>query len=476
MIQDKAQSVENGRVFFKGVRVHGWTNMLQETIAFDALSPRQEAGPCAPGSASDIASGLVGSLRDLGFAPGLLEGGTGITAGGAEIQVWPRQTLRSDTATEHFLRRLAGLIYDDVPVTLSLKELGPDDCGIDVLERFCLSIRRFLGADRALLSQVGLSLHSHQIPMQAYLLVSRTLLGSGPRYVILDSLQMKHHKDSRVQEVTEKNWSFLWRQRDFENRMLPAYGAGVRTGCPLLGDEAAEALLPLHGIQVPAGSAWLPIGVNLPHFADDKGQIDWPLLQSALESCIDLGDQLLDVINWPTACQRSDALLNRRLAIVVSGVGDLVRLHGNDPGCLKCLQWVDAIMKRVRKTLWDRSHVIAGQTGLLPALARADPSAGLCDHSHRQNWQRRWHLALASSAVRHRNLLVMSPYSVLPEGGEESDRFIDLLPILVHADAYAFAGQPRLSGWNLGHFKRFHTRAWAVMQQLNARPLNAAGV
>ncbi len=450
--------------------------MLQETIAFDAPSPRQGLSPRTPGSASDIASGLVGSLRDLGLTPGLLDAGTGITAGGADLQVWPQEVLRSDTATEHFLRRLAGLIYDDVPVTLSLKELGPDDSGIEVLDKFCSSIRSFLGADKALLSRVGLSLHSHQIPMQSYLLISRTLLGSGPRYVILDSLQMKHHKNSRIQEETEKNWSFLWRQRELENRLLPAYGAGVRTGCPLLGDEAAEALLPQHGIQVPAGSAWLPIGLNLPHFADDKGQIGWPMLQSALETCIDLGDQLLDVLSWTTACQRSDALLNRRLAIVVSGVGDLVRMHGNDPGCLKCLQWVDGIIRRVRKTLWDRSHVIAGQTGILPALARSDPSGGLCDHSHRQNWQRRWHLALANSAVRHRNLLVMSPYSVLPEGGEDTARFTDLLPILVHADAYAFEGQPRLSGWNIGHFKRFHTRAWAVMQQLNARSLIAAGV
>jgi len=450
--------------------------MLQEIIAFDALSATQEVRPCTPGSATDIVSGLVCSLRDLGLTPGLLTSTTGMTAGGADLPVWPREIGQSDTATEHFLRRVAGPVHDNVPLTLSLKELGPDDSGIEVFENFCSSIRSFLGADKALLSNIGLSLHSHQIPLQAYLLISRTLLGHGPRYVILDNLQMKHHKNSRVQEETEKNWSFLWRQRHLENPLVAAYGAGVRTGCPLLGDEAAQAVLPLHGIQVPTGSAWLPIGVHLPRFADEKGQIGWPLLQSALESCIDLGDQLLDVLSWTTACQRSDALLNRRLAIVVTGVGDLVQMHGNDPGCLECLQWVDEIIKRVRKTLWDRSHVIAGQTGLLPALARSDPSGGLCDHSHRQNWQRRWHLALASSAVRHRNLLVMSPYSVLPEGSEDTAGFTDLLPILAHADAFAFAGQPPLDSWNIGQFKRFHTRAWAVMQQRNGRSLIAAGV
>jgi len=450
--------------------------MLQETIVFDALSPRQLVDGCTPGSATDIASGLVDSLQDLGLEPGLLRSAAGITAGGADLQAWPQEIGLCETATEHFLRRIAEPVQDGVPVTLSLKELGPDEAAIDALESFCSVIRQFFGGDKTRLSRIGLSLRSHQIPLQAYLLISRTLLGSGPRYVVLDSLQMKHHENSRVQEETEKNWSFLWRQREIERPLLPAYGSAVRTGCPLLGDEAAEAVLPAYGLQVPAGSAWLPIRLHLPRFADDKGQVGWPLLQSALESCIDLGDQLLDVLSWTTACQRSDAMLNRRLAIIVSGIGDLVQLHGNDPGCLKCLQWIDGIMRRVRKILWDRSHVIAGQTGLLPALARSDPSGGLCDHSHRQSWQRRWHLAVASSAVRHRNLLVMSPYSVLPEGCDDTSGYADLLPVLSHADAFAFDGQPALRGWNIGHFRKFHTRAWAVMQQQNARSLIAAGV
>ncbi len=225
--------------------------MLQESIAFDVLSPRQEEAHCTPGSATDIASGLAGSLQDLGLTADLLKSGNGITAGGADLQVWPQEIRRCDVAMEHFLNRLAGVLYDGVPVTLSLKELGPDDDGIEDLEILCSAVRGFLGADKALLSKIGLCLHSHQIPLQAYLLISRTLLGSGPRYVILDSLQMKHHKNSRVEEETEKNWSFLWRQRDLGVPLLPAYGAGVRTGCPLLGDEAAEAVTPLHGIQVP---------------------------------------------------------------------------------------------------------------------------------------------------------------------------------------------------------------------------------
>jgi hypothetical protein len=450
--------------------------MLQETIAFDAGRPGEDPGRCTPGSATDIAAGLVSTLRGLGVETDLIRSGAGMTAGGADIQVWPGELDRSDTATEHFLRRVAALVHDSIPVTLSLRELGPGDSAIEVLERFCRNVRRALDADSASMNRIGLSLHSHQIPLQAYLLISRNLLGHGSRYVLLDGLQMQHHKQARVQEETEKNWLFLWRQRQLEYGLMPAYGAGVRTGCPLLGDEAAGAILPRHGVQVPAGSAWLPVGLHLPRFADDKGHIAWKELESALENLIDIGDRLLDVLSWATPCQRSDAWLNRRLAVVVTGLGELVQNRGNDPTCLKCLQWVDGIVRRVRKTLWDRSHVIAGQAGLLPALVRADPSGGLCDHTHRENWQRRWRLALARSAVRHRNLLVMSPYSVLPDSSDNMTGFADLLPVLSHADAYSFAGQPPLGAWNIGHFRTFHTRAWAVMQRRNARSLVAAGV
>lgn len=448
--------------------------MLQKSIALDAPACRQGRGRSPAGSATDLALHLSSQLRGLGLEPGLLRGGSGMTAGGVDLQVWPRELARSGIATEHLLGRVTELVEDGVPVTLTLRQPGAGDGGVEILEELCARIGDFMGADRA--SKVGLSLHSHQMPLQAYLLISRTLLGGGPRYVILDSLQMQHHREERVQDETERNWSFLWRQRASAASLVPAYGAGVRTGCPLLGDEAAQGILPQHGMQVPAGSAWLPIGLHLPRFADDEGRVDWPLLQGTLESCIDLGDQLLDFLSWPTAGQRTDAWLNRRLAVLVTGAGDLVRRRGADPTSLECLQWVDETVLRVRKTLWDRSHVIAAQTGVLPALERSDPSGGLGNKSHRLDWQRRWRLALASSAVRHRNLVVMSPYSVLPGKGRAAAAYTDLLPVLRHADAYAFADRPPLDGWNVKEFRGFHTRAWAVMQRRYGRSLVAAAV
>jgi hypothetical protein len=96
--------------------------------------------------------------------------------------------------------------------------------------------------------------------------------------------------------------------------------------------------------------------------------------------------------------------------------------------------------------------------------------------ARRNDWHRRWRRALANSAVRHRNLLVLSPYSVLPAADHSVIDLIDLLPALHHADAFSFAN-PRSDGCrNADEFATFHRRAFAVMQRRNAASLIAAGV
>ena len=64
--------------------------MLQKATAFDALPARQQTDRRTPGSVTGIARSLVASLRGLGLRPGLLPDESGVTAGGADLQVWPR--------------------------------------------------------------------------------------------------------------------------------------------------------------------------------------------------------------------------------------------------------------------------------------------------------------------------------------------------------------------------------------------------
>ena len=350
------------------------------------------------------------------------------------------------------------------------------DAATASLEAVCQRVRQAVADSGLQVGAIATSIHSHQVPLQAYLLICTVLLGRGPHYVILDSLELQHHVCEQVQREAERIWAFLWQQRGSDDRLMPAYAAAVRTPCPLLSDEATGGVLPGRGIQVPDGSAWVPIDLPLPHFADNEGELSWVALNHAIATCVDVGEQLLDLLCWSDAEQRHDVRHNRRLAVSVSGIGDLVLRRQADPADLECLRWLSQTIDRIHAEFWSRSKLMAAERALLPALVQSDPSSRWDDAQHRSDWHARWRKALENSAVRHRNLLVMSPYSVLPAATENRVGFIDLLPVLEYADAFSFADPPAFSGWNIKEFKHFHRRAWAIIQRQKSASFVAAGV
>ena len=184
----------------------------------------------------------------------------------------------------------------------------------------------------------------------------------------------------------------------------------------------------------------------------------------------------MDRLHWSQAGQLSDARQNRRLAISVTGLGDLILPRGLDPQDLDALRWLSAIVMRIRKILWHHSGQMARKYGCLPALCRSDPSNGWDDSAHRESWRHHWRIALEKSAVRHRNMLVLSPYSVLPSDGSCDAAYTDLLPAIACADAWSFADVPQAGNWNLSEYKTFHRRAWAVIQGRKTGTFVAAGV
>jgi hypothetical protein len=418
---------------------------------------------------------LVAGLAERRVSMRRVSCAAGTTAGGVTLPVPVGALRQSFMATEQLLRHVTMLVSEAVPVTLALGSLGEGDKAINALEDFCAALKRALSAENLPASDIGLSLAAHTMPLQAFLLVGTAVLGEGPRFALLDSLQMRHHDDRRLQEESEQNWSFLWRRRAASPALVPAYATSVTTRCPLLEHEEAGAVLPELAIQVPAASAWLPLEVNLRDFSDGRGRLAWDGLQHALRGCVHLGDRMLEQLAWPEAAQRTDAWLNRRLAVCVSGIGDLVVERGADPTDLRTLQWLDRLMLRISEVLWSRSQALARKIGPLPALAHADPTTGTRSIARKKDWHLRWRRALASSAVRHRNLLVLSPYAVLPSADHAVGDFIDLLPALHHADAFSFAN-PRSEGCrSADEFATFHRRAFAVMQRRNAASLIAAG-
>jgi hypothetical protein len=319
----------------------------------------------------------------------------------------------------------------------------------------------------------ALCVPSHQLPLDEYLAATDGGQAAGTRYVYCDSLQMRVHRDRRVQDRTDANWRAIWRSRLSRRRLAPVYGGFVRSACPLLADEAAAAVLPLSGLNAPLRSAWLPLELDLGGFADDTGQLDLVALRVALDEAVPLADVLLGRRRWASTAQRGDAAENRRLALTVAGIGDLVKRRGQNPAELDCLRELHAELRAVRNAVDEASAREARRSGPLPALSL--PPREWLTGAHGEQWRQRFEAARRRAAVRHRNLLAMSPYSVLPAGSACDPAFADLLPLLAFADAWAFADPPDFRNWNLSQFKYFHTRARAIIQASQVTARIAAG-
>ncbi|MGH8221501.1 MAG: hypothetical protein ACREQZ_00875, partial [Woeseiaceae bacterium] len=245
----------------------------------------------------------------------------------------------------------------------------------------------------------------------------------------------------------------------------PVYGERVRSTSPLLSDEKTASVLPALAMPVPERSAWLPVELRLPRYCDARGQLQLPALRRALHSCLGQSEVLAGACSWPLGRQAADQRDNNRLAMLVTGIGDLVLEHRMDPASIACLRWIEGLVRTLRDELRQCSRDLARESGPVPALAESDPAAAWPDPGHRENWRRRWREALESQAVRHRNLLVMSPYAVLPRGRKANAPYTDLLPVLALADAVSFRHPPGFDGWNIKEFSHFHRRAWAVLHR-----------
>jgi hypothetical protein len=450
------------------MEVHGRTKMLQEIN----MPPRQLRSPDSASpeiTDNDPGPALIEQLTLLGFDVPAFCGTRHDVAGGVPMRISVRELLRSGAGHGGVMNDIQALLEARTPLVLSLTDLGRGDEAIHNLQRLCESLRATVSTHESFGDNLGLCIYSHQVPLESFQVLSRSIPGDGPRYVLLDSLQMMRHCDPLVRAETDSIWSFLWRQRQAAAPMLPAYGAIVRSGCPLLADEVAASVLPVSGVQVPQDSAWLPMRLSLPKFASDAGEIRWERLLPALAGGVELAETLFDRLHWQRAGQGADARLNRRLALSISGLGELVARRGCDPRDFGSLKWLSTVVARIRRTLWHRSGRLAQSSGCLPSICDSDPSRGWPDNMRRDDWRRRWQAALEKSAVRHRNMLVLSPYSVLPAGAACNAAYTDLLPVIACADAWSFAGAPAFADWSLQDFRAFHRRAWAVIQQRKTR-------
>ena len=290
-------------------------------------------------NSDDSLLSLIDRLQRLNFEIPPLFGRQNNIAGGAPMQLSVRKWLQSGSTSGMAINAIRKLLKEQTPCTLSLSDLGSGDAAINAMQRFCEFLRLEIATSNRSGEHIGICVNSHELPLQAFQAITNSVPGCGTRYVFLDGLQTTQHNNLPVEREMDETWSFLWRDRMKSMPLIPAYGAMVRTACPLLADEVAASILPVYGIPVPVDSAWLPVSLALQQFADDAGELRWDQLSLALAGGVGLADKIMDRLHWSHAGQQTDARLNRGLAMSITGLGDLVRRRGLNPQDLDALRW-----------------------------------------------------------------------------------------------------------------------------------------
>lgn len=230
--------------------------------------------------------------------------------------------------------------------------------------------------------------------------------------------------------------------------------------CPLLPAEVAEDFLPQAFMPVPRDSAWVPLELDLAGHLDSRGEFDLAKLEAALRLCVDEGERLHDSTEWAGPLLEYDSWLNRRLAIAVRGIGDVVAIRGDDPATLNVLRELEQLVEWVCRTLHQYSQSLAAGRNWCPAIDQAGALTSKIGLSKR--WSGHWKRAVQSVAVRHRNLTTISPWDVFPRGKRAEMRYSDLLPLTRFADSLSFQCETDISGWNANEFKGFQERVSAI--------------
>lgn len=227
-------------------------------------------------------------------------------------------------------------------------------------------------------------------------------------------------------------------------------------------------------MQVPSHSAWIPIDLDLAVYSDAAGNPAMSALEGALVSAVDEGERLHDQTEWPEPLIEYDSWLNRRLAIVLRGWGDLVERRAAEPGSLQTLREMEALAQWCCLILHTHSRQLAVQRSWCPALDEAGAMAG--PGKRTRAWDRRWRRAVRDVAVRHRNLTTISPWDVFPRGKPADLRYADLLPLTRFADSLSFQRDVSIGHWKPNEFKGFYERVAAIRRSHSGAGLVAKQV
>ena len=391
----------------------------------------------------------------------------GAFAGGVTLSAGARSIQASDGVATRFRQQAFDTLANGLQLSVSVQELGEGTDAHAAFSLVCGLLRLAMDDAGARPGSVELVVEAEALSAQAVWAVRREWLGKGHVHLLPGSSDMQDGTSCRGRRQQDVFWPQLW-QACTSGQVRTAFPTLVFPQCSLLATETATAVLPVTAIQAPIETAWLPMRLDITQFTTADGSLNEGAIEHALCRCVDIGDALHDLVRWPTARMRHDAWLNRRLAIILTGFGDLVEKRRQDPRSFASLKELCELLRWIKDILHRRSRALAQASGKLPALELSDPSRALPIGPVRDGWHARWREAVELAAIRHRNLLVVSPWSMFPADQPADYRYADLLPLLEYVNASASSDAPKLAHWDVRKFKSFHQRAWAVLQQRDA--------
>ncbi len=407
--------------------------------------------------------------RGSGLRPRVLVKALGVT-----MTVGMAELIGSRARLGQLCRQVYAVLLEGMPASLTVTGLDDQRRTQACFLRLCHSLRAVATSARPIGQRIELVVPAAALSPANTALLGPSALGRGRLCLLADARLFATSAEAKMRASRDFFWRQLWLLRA-RGQLLCAYAGDVLPSCPLLAAETADAVLPVVGLPAPAGSAWVWTPLDIARLADRAGRLNPASLERELIGRVEAAEALHDRTRWPTAPMREDGWRNRRLAISLGGLGELVARRKIDPASPACRRELEALLADIRSIVVTHSRRVASTRELLPALRANDPARRLAPGAAAR-WQERWRKALETSAVGHRNLLTMSPWSLLPATAKPDPRYFELLPLLEYADALSFAPECRTRHWKLNEFIDFHRATWLAIARKDRRRLVAKQV
>ena len=230
----------------------------------------------------------------------------------------------------------------------------------------------------------------------------------------------------------------------------------------LMGSEKPDAIMPLSLFEAPADTAWLGMQFDLSAIPAEQIERGTGHLKKLVRVGVRLADNLIDAVTWPSEQLRRDALANRRLAAHVTGIGDLVLRHGLDPASFSTLRLLQRWLTLFKRQLLRESLRLARERGPYPALNAEQLVRTLAPRYGEVRARR----IISRRSPRHRQLLALSPYCVLPRRASAipARKWLNLLPLVRVADNLTMHGSQVRSLLDRADYERLLRSTWALLR------------